>query len=116
MTRRKDGITCTATTRKGKPCGNPPIRGGAICRYHGGDAPQVKAAAARRLLEELVGPALAQLRRIVADGDVPDAVKMRAIDSILDRTEGKPATKIEGSLSIDSAAEVLRGFLNDADN
>lgn len=41
--------TCGAKTRKGTPCPNPPIKGATRCRMHGGAAPQVRAAAARRL-------------------------------------------------------------------
>lgn len=40
---------CTATSRKGKRCRMPAIRGGTVCRMHGGSAPQVRAAANRRL-------------------------------------------------------------------
>lgn len=40
---------CTGTNRQGAPCGNPPMTGAAVCRMHGGAAPQVRAAAARRV-------------------------------------------------------------------
>ncbi|WP_211881276.1 HGGxSTG domain-containing protein [Pseudarthrobacter albicanus] len=40
---------CKATARSGEQCSNPPISGGSVCRMHGGSAPAVKAAAARRL-------------------------------------------------------------------
>lgn len=42
---------CTARTTSGKPCRKYPIAGGAVCRVHGGSAPQVKAAAERRIAE-----------------------------------------------------------------
>src|SRR4051812_34966234 len=35
--------------RTGKPCGKSPIIGGTVCATHGGSAPQVRAAATRRL-------------------------------------------------------------------
>lgn len=35
--------------RTGKPCGQSPIRGGTVCKTHGGTAPQVQAKALRRL-------------------------------------------------------------------
>ena len=41
--------TCGARKRSGEPCGAPPIKGGSRCVRHGGKAPQVKAAAERRL-------------------------------------------------------------------
>lgn len=42
---------CTATNRAGRQCGRPPIPGGTVCHLHGGAAPQVAAAAQRRLAE-----------------------------------------------------------------
>lgn len=40
---------CSTIKRNGERCGNWPIRGGTVCMYHGGAAPQVRAAANRRL-------------------------------------------------------------------
>ncbi|MCG6497639.1 HGGxSTG domain-containing protein [Kitasatospora sp. A2-31] len=40
---------CGARRRDGQLCTNPPMRGAARCRMHGGAAPQVRAAAGRRL-------------------------------------------------------------------
>jgi hypothetical protein len=40
---------CSARTSAGRPCRAHPIRGGTVCRVHGGMAPQVRAAAERRL-------------------------------------------------------------------
>ena len=48
------GSRCRATTRAGRPCTNPPVNGAAVCRMHGGAAPQVKAAAERRLATRAV--------------------------------------------------------------
>lgn len=42
-------VSCGAKKRDGSPCGAPPIKGGKRCVRHGGKAPQVKAAADRRL-------------------------------------------------------------------
>lgn len=43
---------CTAKNNRGEPCGRAPIKGGTVCPTHGGRAPQVKAAAEQRQLEE----------------------------------------------------------------
>jgi hypothetical protein len=44
------GAHCTATAKStGERCRRSPIAGGIVCRVHGGAAPRVKAAAARRL-------------------------------------------------------------------
>jgi hypothetical protein len=43
---------CTGTSKRtGGPCGNYPIHGHTVCVAHGGRAPQVKAKAARNLVE-----------------------------------------------------------------
>lgn len=43
-------VTCTARAKAtGQRCQRAPIRGGKVCYVHGGGAPAVKAAAARRL-------------------------------------------------------------------
>lgn len=42
---------CTAKRKSGGPCKNRPILGGAVCRMHGGGAPQVKKKAAERIAE-----------------------------------------------------------------
>ena len=52
---------CTARRKNGQPCGAKAIRGGTVCRMHGGGAPQVKAAAAARL-RAMVDPALGLLQ------------------------------------------------------
>lgn len=40
---------CVARARSGARCGQPVVRGAVVCRFHGGSAPQVKAAARRRV-------------------------------------------------------------------
>jgi hypothetical protein len=50
---------CAARTSRG-PCKKHPIRGAAVCRWHGGAAPQVKAAAARRVAAHEALAALAR--------------------------------------------------------
>lgn len=43
---------CRGTSKKtGEPCGRYAIKGGTVCKSHGGGAPQVRAAAARNLAE-----------------------------------------------------------------
>lgn len=44
-------VRCTAHTKAGNPCGQPPMNGQGVCRKHGGKAPQSLAAAERRLQE-----------------------------------------------------------------
>lgn len=92
----KPAITCHATAKStGKRCGKAPIPGAKVCRFHGGAAPQVKAASARRVLEALVGPALVALRDIVQDVAAPESVRLAAAKDILDRTGYKPPVQVE---------------------
>ena len=79
---------CKAHTTSGKPCGRAPISGASVCYNHGGAAPQVRRRAELRLLE-MVDPALAQLARIVDNGDTDD-VRLKSIKEVLDRANIKP--------------------------
>jgi hypothetical protein len=58
---------CTARLKNGAPCGSKAIRGGNVCRMHGGRSTQVKAAAQARL-RAMVDPAPAWKFRY-AQGD-----------------------------------------------
>jgi len=57
-------MQCTAHNRQGKQCGRAAIKGSNICYKHGGNAPQVIAAARRRLLA-MVDPALAIMEQSI---------------------------------------------------
>lgn len=43
---------CAAHTRSGQPCKSRPMSGQRVCRMHGGSAPQVRAAAENRQLQQ----------------------------------------------------------------
>ena len=77
---------CHAHRTDGEPCKAQAIKGMQVCRVHGGSSPQAKQANARRMLAELVGPALTQLKTIVDNPKTPPAVKLAAVRDILDRT------------------------------
>jgi hypothetical protein len=79
---------CKATTRQGQRCKQPAIHGGTVCRYHGGAAPQVKAAAMERL-RALQHPAIDRLARLTAQEEFP-TVAYAASRDVLDRTLDKP--------------------------
>ena len=103
------GRRCTAKAKStGDQCKNAPIHGATVCKYHGAGAPQVKAAAARRVLEELVDPALVALRDIVNDRTILEAVRLAAAKDILDRTGYRPPTQVEVSTISVVEAEIAR--------
>jgi hypothetical protein len=68
--------------QSGKQCLQPAIPGGAVCRYHGGAAPQVIRRAQERL-DALVDSAINQLARLLKSKS--DAVVLNAVKDILDR-------------------------------
>ncbi len=70
-----------------RPCGNWAIKGGTVCPYHGGSAPQVKQAAARRL-RAMLDPALAELEAVYMQNEHMPS-KLGAILAVANRVLGK---------------------------
>lgn len=85
---------CSARRKDGTPCTAHPIRGATVCRMHGGSAPQVKEAAAKRLREGVM-PMLATLYRLANDDSLPPAVQLAAVRDWLDRSGIKEAITVE---------------------
>ncbi|MEU0159648.1 hypothetical protein ABZ154_12585 [Streptomyces sp. NPDC006261] len=87
MEHETDGIRegrCSARRTNSQPCGNWPMRGGTVCRKHGGGAPQVRNKAAQRIAEA-ADPAAAKLVEMLHDKAVPAAVRLGVIKDLLDR-------------------------------
>lgn len=59
---------CAALTTSGRPCRAWAIKGGTVCVKHGGTAPQVRAAARRRLEREAIVADLPRLLVAVEEG------------------------------------------------
>ena len=74
------------SSRTGEPCKRYAIAGGTVCPFHGGNSPQVKDAAKRRLLA-MVDPAMAVIERCLSSTakDVPAHVALKAATEVLDR-------------------------------
>lgn len=87
---------CRTIKKNGEQCKAAPIKGGFTCRQHGGSLPNVKRAAAARLLE-LVDPSLAALHKVLTNPDTDDPVKVRAAVAILDRTGFGPGSTVHVS-------------------
>ena len=87
---------CIAQSKtSGVRCKNAAVHGATVCKYHGGSAPQVKETAARVILEELVGPALARLKQLVEDDDTLQQVHLGAVKLVLEMTGFKAPTQVE---------------------
>ena len=87
---------CTArSSRTHQACRRYPIRGGTVCPTHGGSIKRVKKAARERL-EEMVDPALTELRKLIETAD-SDSVKLSAIKDVLDRAGYVALKKADGS-------------------
>lgn len=59
--RKRQAIKCKGHCSDGRPCANYAMNGSAVCSVHGGRAPQVRAAARRRVLERGAAAELARL-------------------------------------------------------
>lgn len=97
-TDRRDGQNrrlCKAHRRDGELCTQPAMDGQAVCKMHGGQAPQTKRKAALRLLE-LVDPAIATLAREMVQAS-KSSDKQRAANSILDRAGYGRVHKVEAT-------------------
>lgn len=95
--RTDDPVKCIAvSSRTGNPCNNSPMRGGNVCRMHGGAAPQVRRRAAERIALAS-DKAAAQLFAFMTDVAIPPAVRLAATKDLLDRAQvtGKTTVEIE---------------------
>jgi hypothetical protein len=86
-TRPTLNVRCTAHRTNGQPCKRWAIRGATVCASHGGLAPQVRAAAARRIEASLDRAAVAVVR-LMEDPETPPGVKLAAAKDLLDRGFG----------------------------
>lgn len=94
---------CTARTRQGKRCTQYAIRGGTVCKMHGGLAPQVKAKAQERLAL-LADPAITRLGELMMQKR--DAkVALGAAKDILDRNDLTGKVKVEQSGAVTLTVE-----------
>ena len=124
----KEVRRCRAhSSRTGLPCRKTPIAGGVVCRSHGGAAPQVREAAAARLVA-LQSPAVNALeealqseqRTLDRRGNVqtlgPDtAGRTRAAIAILDRTGLGPSSTTNVSVEAGERLAQLMSLLDDPD-
>jgi hypothetical protein len=91
-----------------KPCGNRPIRGGTVCKYHGGNLPQVRAAAQRRLLA-MVMPSLVRLNDLIHQ-DTHLATSLGAIRTVLERAGGEALGALKTKAEENTRPQIIIGI------
>lgn len=84
---------CRAHKKTGERCRNAAISGATVCRFHGGAAKHVRAAARARL--DNAADLMAKQLLNVALSAESESVKLAAIRDALDRTIGKAPTVVE---------------------
>ena len=86
---------CTAKSqRSGVRCKKAAIMGGTVCATHGGSAPQVKKAAARRLAK-LVDPSIGVLHDLLKAVEQHPTQALTAARDVLDRTGHKATEQLD---------------------
>lgn len=99
-------LRCTATAKgTGLRCENPARYGAAVCRTHGGNAPQVLASARERLMA-LQPLAVTTLHGLLDREEYP-TVQLGAAREVFDRTEGKPAQAVAITGKDDGPLEIV---------
>ncbi len=83
---------CKAHRKNGARCLKAAINGGTVCRYHGGAAKHVKAAARARL-DKAADRMARNLLRLADDAD-SEQVQLKATDSALDRVGIRPPNEV----------------------
>jgi hypothetical protein len=111
--KRPPAVLCTAKKRNGEPCGNPPIPGGTVCRYHGGAAKHVRAAADARLQNATYG-LVGVLVNLAQDPDVAAGDRIRAASTALGFAGYKAGATVEVTVER-SWDHVLDSVLVDVD-
>lgn len=93
-----DPMQCTAHSKQtGAPCKKTAIPGSNVCVYHGGKAPQVQAAARRRILEA-ADPVAARLIDIALNSE-SDSAAVAAARDLLDRAGLGATHRIEAEVT-----------------
>lgn len=107
--RTDDPVKCIAhSSQTGKPCKNPPMHGGNVCRMHGGSAQHVRRRAAERIALAS-DPAAAHLIKWMQDDAVPYPVRLAAAKDLLDRADVRGKTTVE--LEVPAWQQLLDGIV-----
>jgi len=85
-------IVCSAHSKQtGERCKQPAIKGGTVCRFHGGTAPQVQRKADQRIIQaaedirDMLPAATREMQRLVEGDKTKQEVRLAAIRDVFDR-------------------------------
>lgn len=82
--RRRPATPCRARRSSGAPCRNYAVRGGLVCRNHGGGAPQVRKAAERRwVVAQIERKVAVDVRRVMARQAAHAGARRARVASVL---------------------------------
>lgn len=111
---RRCQVRATGRTNnwQGNRCTIPAIKGGKVCRYHGGSLPSVKKAAQAALATAALPAAEKLIHIALTKRGVSDADRIKAIIQILDRAGVEGKTKLEIELPL--WQKTLQGIYADA--
>lgn len=109
LQRLSPGVQCSArSVTTGQRCKRWAIRGGTVCPKHGGSAPQVVAAAKKRL-QAMADAAAGRLGHFAFDDGVAENTALAATNSILDRAGLSPKQAVEVEIGLKPWEQVLQG-------
>ena len=102
---------CAAHKENGEQCRNSAMRGARVCGYHGGKAPQVKAAARRRL-EKSADRMARELLKMAIRGDSAMAAKGSTLSwSVAFELDTRIRAEVLDNKSDDGGSATLRRTL-----
>jgi hypothetical protein len=102
---------CVAHRKNGNQCLRPARLGATVCRFHGGNAPQVIAKARERI--ELAADRMARELLGIATTADSEAVKLAAVKDALDRAGLSPKQAVDVAVELKPWEELLRDAVFD---
>ena len=102
---QRDSRLCSARNHKGEPCRKFSMKGGVVCRNHGGASPQALHKAAQMIelaelrLRNLAPRAVDELESLVTSAE-SEQVRLQAANSLVDRSVWKAKERVQIAASI----------------
>lgn len=98
---------CVGHKRNGDPCGQPAMKGGWVCKMHGGKAPQVMAAAEARL-DTHYPTAIRVAGELLGREEFP-TVQAQIVKFVIEHKDGRATERVDANINLQvNVVEVLR--------